>query len=345
MPRVSILIPVRNESEHITRMLREVLGQDYPHDRVEIIVVDGASDDDTPAVLREIAAEWPNRILHVLHNERRIVPVSLNMGLVAAQGEIVLRMDAHTEYGEDYVRRCVETLLRTGADNVGGPVRTRADQLMQRAIAAAFHSPFSAGGARFHDEDAGGEVDTVPYGCWHRQRLLELGGFDEELVRNQDDELNLRIIRSGGRVWLDPLIRSWYHPRSSLSGLFRQYLQYGYWKVRIIRKHRMPASLRHMVPALFVLGLVAGALLSLLSYIVLVIYLGVLLAYLILLVGFSAVSSHRYGYILFPRLLMVFPVFHFSYGLGFLAAVFRAVLKRGTTGRPAASSLFTTLSR
>ena len=160
-------------------------------------------------------------------------------------------MDTHTEYATDYVRKCVRTLETTKACNVGGPARTKADGLCPRAIQAAYHSRFSSGGARFHDEHYSGYVDTVPYGCWRKETLIRLGLFDEQLVRNQDDELNLRLIRDGGKIWQASDIVSWYHPRSTLSSLFRQYFQYGFWKVLVIRKHRLPASWRHLIPGIF----------------------------------------------------------------------------------------------
>src|SRR5262249_41018531 len=154
----------------------------------------------------------------------------LNQAILAAQGEIIVRIDAHTEYAGDYITQCVQVLEETGADNAGGAWRTKADGFIAQAIALAFHSPFSAGGARSHDVDYEGCVDTVIYGCWRRQRLVELGMFDEELARNQDDELNLRITRNGGKIWQSSRIRSWYRPRASLMALLRQYSQYGYWK-------------------------------------------------------------------------------------------------------------------
>src|SRR5262249_25260654 len=129
----------------------------------------------------------------------------------------------------------------------------RGDRYVSRAIAAAFRSPFSAGGANSHDPRHEGPVDSVYLGCWRRDVFSRVGLFDEELVRNQDDEWNLRLIRSGGTIWQSPRIRSWYRPRASLAALFQQYRQYGYWKVRVIQKHRRPASPRHLVPVLFLL--------------------------------------------------------------------------------------------
>jgi GT2 family glycosyltransferase len=253
-PRVSVLIPCRNEVSGIEACVRGALEQEGVGGDLEVVVIDGASDDGTAAVLERMASEEPR--LRVLSNPRSIVSVAMNLGVRAARGEILIRMDAHTEYAPDYVRECVEALERTGAENVGGPARTRAEGYWERVIAAAYHSPFAVGGARFHDVAFEGYVDTVPYGCWRRATLDRFGLFDEELVRNQDDEHNLRITRGGGRIWQTPRIRSWYRPRPSLRGLFRQYSQYGYWKVRVIRKHRVPASWRHLVPGVFVLGLV-----------------------------------------------------------------------------------------
>src|SRR5262249_47183273 len=150
----------------------------------------------------------------------------------------------------------------TGADNVGGAMRTRASGFVQEAISLAFHSPFSVGGARFHNVEYQGYVDTVPYGCWRKSKLLDLGLFDEELVRNQDDELNLKIIRRGGKIWQSSLIQSWYQPRTSLWALFCQQAQYGYWKVRVIQKHKLPASWRHVVPAASLASLISLSVLA-----------------------------------------------------------------------------------
>jgi hypothetical protein len=260
-------------------------------------------------------------------------------------------MDAHSEYAPDYVRQCVSVLEETGAHNVGGPARTKARGLLGRAIAAAYHSPYSTGGARFHDEAYEGPADTVVYGCWRKATLFAIGLFDESLVRNQDDELNLRIVRSGGRLWQSPRIRSWYQPRSSLAALFRQYFQYGFWKVAVILKHRLPASARHLVPGAFVLaniglplvllgsalaGVGDGALFAKAWAALAALYLGVSIAA-------SVLTPKSAGWEVRPVLPLVFATYHFSYGLGFLSGVVYFLLAgRGATGAPAA---FTQLSR
>jgi hypothetical protein len=230
-------------------------------------------------------------------------------------------MDFHTEYAPDYVVRCVQALQRTGAQNAGGPARTRAEGPLAAAIAAAYHSPFACGGARFHDVSYEGWVDTVTYGCWEKSYLERLGLFDESLVRNQDDELNLRIVRSGGRIWQDPKIVSWYHPRGSLRSLFRQYFQYGFWKVAVIRKHRIPASWRHLVPALFVSSVAAVPLAAAFDQRFWVLWLFEIALYGAACLGVSALTAARAGLRLFPLLPAVFATYHLAYGLGFVAGL------------------------
>jgi GT2 family glycosyltransferase len=229
-------------------------------------------------------------------------------------------MDVHTEYSADYICRCVEVLRSTGADNVGGPWMARGDGLMGRAIAAAFQSAFAVGGARGHDPNYTGEVDTVYLGCWKRDLFSRIGLFDEELVRNQDDELNLRLVRTGGRVWQSAQIRSWYKPRESLRKLFAQYLQYGYWKVRVIQRHKIPASPRHLVPGAFVSVLLGFPSLFWWEP-ARWLWLGMVLGYLAILLAASFWTAYRTEWKLLPFLPLVFACFHFGYGLGFLQGV------------------------
>ncbi len=255
---VSVIVPCRNEAAHIDAFVRSVLAQQLaPEDALEIVVADGDSSDGT----RERLARWAEREprLRLVDNPQRITSAALNRALAAAGGETVVRMDVHTEYASDYVAQCLAALRQTGAACVGGAWRPVGRGWPQAAIARAFESRFGSGGAASRRVDFTGAVDTVYLGAWRRDELLRLGGFDESLVRNQDDELALRITRGGGLVWQSAAIRSWYTPRASFAALFRQFYQYGYWKVPVIRKHRLPASPRHLVPFAFVatLGLLA----------------------------------------------------------------------------------------
>src|SRR5882762_4201875 len=249
-PLVSIVLPCRNEQGYIQACLQSALHQDPPEGGFEILVADGMSTDGTRQYLQQIATQYPQ--IRILDNPGRIVSTGLNTAIRAARGEIIVRMDAHTIYAPDYVQQCLAVMNETGADNVGGPMQTTAEKFMERAIRAVFHSPFAAGGARSHQASYEGYVDTVIYGCWKKSVFERIGYFDEELVRNQDDEHNLRLTRAGGKIYQSTRIRSWYHVRGSLKALFRQYMQYGYWKVLVIRKHQAPASFRHLVPGIFV---------------------------------------------------------------------------------------------
>jgi len=257
--KLSVIVPCRNEAAHIDAFVASVLAQRLPADTtLEVVVADGRSDDGTRARLATLAAA--DARLRWVDNPPRITPTALNRALAAANGEIVLRMDVHTTYADDYIAQCVAALAATGATCVGGPWRAAPAAGRTGTIAAAFGSRFGAGGAASRRLGYSGEVDTVYLGAWRRAELLRFGGFDEALVRNQDDELALRIVRGGGRVWQSAAIRSWYVPRGSFTELFRQFWQYGYWKVAVLRKHRLPASPRHLVPFAFVAVLVALAL-------------------------------------------------------------------------------------
>jgi GT2 family glycosyltransferase len=250
-PLVSVVIPMRNEAASIGALLDGVLAQDYPADRIEVLVVDGDSNDGSGAVVEAYAARDPR--VRLLRNPRRIVPTALNVAIRAARGDVVARLDGHTRIATDYLRVGVETLQRTGADNIGGPMHAVGGGWFGDAVAVATGSRFGIG-SYFHYGTEEREVDTVYLGMWPRRVFERVGLFDEELVRNQDDEFNYRLRKGGGRIVLTPAMRSWYQNRQSLTGLLRQYYEYGLWKVRVLQKHPRQMSWRHFVPP----GLVAG---------------------------------------------------------------------------------------
>jgi glycosyltransferase involved in cell wall biosynthesis len=315
LPFVSVVLPVRNEAGYIERCLRAVLAQDYPQDRLEIIAADGQSTDGTGTLLRECAARYP--ALTVLENTGRIVPTGLNLAIGQARGDVIVRVDGHCEIAPDYVRRCVAH-LRDGADAVGGPLETIGETPMARAIALAMGSPFGVGNAAFRTvKDRTMTVDTVAFPAWPRAVLDRLGPFDEELVRNQDDEYNSRLREQGGTIRLAADIRSRYYGRASLRSLWRQYYQYGYWKVRVLQLHPRQMCLRQFVPPAFVLALLVlglGALASSRARVGLAGLVGLYAAATLL----QSLRLAARMPVQVLRLLAVFPALHVAYGAGFL---------------------------
>lgn len=320
VPLVSVILPVRNEEQFIQRCLSSVLSQNYPADRMEVILVDGRSDDNTQTLARRSFAGSTLHTCMILDNPLRNTSAALNLGIRAALGEVIVRVDGHTLLAEDYVTRCVRALAETGADNVGGPMRAVGETTIARAIALATGSPFGVGNARFHYAVTPGWVDTVYLGAFRHSVFERIGLFDTELVRNQDDEFNFRLIRAGGKIWLDPEIRSTYSARASLPALTRQYFAYGFWKVRVIQKHGRPASWRHLVPPAFVAVLVLAAFLSALldSFVPLAL---VVLPYLFVALAASFLVARASGWRYFVSIPFAFAAMHLAYGFGFLAGI------------------------
>jgi glycosyltransferase involved in cell wall biosynthesis len=324
---VSVVVPCRNERDFIDAFIADLLAQREVDGGIEILVADGSSDDGTRERLQRRVEV--TRSLRCINNPKKIVSSGLNCAVLAAKGDIVVRMDVHTRYATDYIYQCVGVLEETGADNVGGPWCAKGDGFMGRAISLAFNSAFAVGAARSRNLSFEGLVDTVYLGCWRRARLIELGLFDEELVRNQDDELNLRIRRAGGRIWQSPRIRSEYSPRSSLSGLAKQYMQYGYWKIRVIQKHRLPASVRHVIPGAFVASVIGSIVLAILNPKLTIVGLSIIVPYIAANLAASVATCGRRARLRYlPVMPLVFATFHFAYGCGFLGGVWNFVIRR-----------------
>jgi len=342
MPRVSIIVPCRNEKRHIGAFAASVLAQKLPAEwTLEVVIADGMSDDGTREALAELAARDPR--VRFVDNPAQIVSAGLNRALGVATGEAIVRMDVHTEYAPDYVFECLAALRLTGADNVGGPWRAVADPQggpVQAAAAAAFPSRWVSGGALSRRLDYDGPVDTVYLGAWPRATFARFGGFDETLVRNQDDEHNLRIVKGGGRVWQESRIHSSYRPRSTLGQVFRQYLQYGYWKPFVMKKHGQPARLRHLAPAGLLVGVLLLALVAVFTWTVwplatlLLAYAGAVAA-----MSVAIVRETPQPAAVALRVPAVIATCHVAYGIGTIVGAFDVV--RGRPGR----ERFATLSR
>lgn len=324
-PFVSVIIPCRNEKGFIGVCLDSVLSCDYPRARMEILVADGMSEDGTRAILAGYARR-DERVI-VVDNPRRHTPGALNMAIARARGDVIVRMDAHAAYPTNYISRLVEWLICSGADNVGGTWKTCPgdDSAKSRAIAFVLAHPFGVGNAHYRlGISAPKWVDSVPFGCYRRDVFQRIGNFDEELLRNQDDELNQRLIRAGGRILLVPDVSSRYFARSSLRKLWRTYYQYGVFKPLVVRKTGGIYTARQLAPALLVLYLLAlpAAVASAPGAAMLLVIPGS--AYLAAAFGLALRGGLRDGLEMAPFVPLGLLTLHLSYGFGYLRGLARA---------------------
>jgi glycosyltransferase involved in cell wall biosynthesis len=339
VPMVSVIIPCRNEEGYIARCLDSILACDYPQDRMEILVSEGRSSDRTGKILSRYAAT--HRSIVVLDNARATTPAGLNVAVRSASGDIIIRMDAHVSYPRDYIRRLVNGLQESGADNVGCVLETvpAVDTPIARAIALGISHRFGVGNSYFRvGSRERREVDTVPFGCFRRDVFQRVGLFDEELIRNQDDELNFRIISRGGRILLLPEVSCRYFARQSLGQLSRMYYQYGYFKPLVARKVGRVMTVRQLVPALLIVALLGLAVLSLWLPLARPGFALLALTYCLVVLTCSASAAPRHGVRTAAALAIVFPTLHSSYGLGFLVGIRDHLLARKPL-RPSALEL------
>lgn len=317
-PSVTLLLPVRNEAKSIRESLMSIFNQDYPRERMEIIVVDGRSTDDTKAVVKKIKNEFPDVNLLILDNPNKIVPSALNIGILKSSGEFIIRVDGHCELPSNYVKTIIETFQSEDVQNIGGQQYPVGRNYLEKAIALATSSPYFIGNSYFRYAKEKRQVDTVFLGAYPREVFDEIGLFDEELVRHQDYELNLRLRNSGGKILYLPDLRVRYHPRSTIQSFFKQYFQYGVWKVRVMQKSRHAFRLRHFAPSALVFGALSGALISVFLPAFFYIYLICALIYLIIAFGASIlVSNQNKTWRYLPVLPIIFMAIHFGWGSGF----------------------------
>ena len=327
---LSVICPIYNEERYIGNCIESILKQDYPKADLEIIFVDGMSRDRTREIVAEYAGRYP--FIHLSDNPHKIVPYAMNIGILASKGDIIIRLDAHVIYPENYFSELVAKLIEYGADNVGCPCNTLPtnDSVVAIAIAGTLSSPFGVGNSMFRigvKEDM--ETDTVPFGCFKREIFDKVGLYDLDLVRNQDDELNARIINHGGKIVLlsNPTVK--YYARDSFGKLYKMYYQYGLYKPLVNKKLGNPATLRQLVPPLFVTGLILGFLPGFLYPPMLLFYAGVIAIYLTtgIYIGVkSAVKYHRLSLVfLMP---IAFFIIHWGYGWGYIKGLFNLMFNR-----------------
>jgi glycosyltransferase involved in cell wall biosynthesis len=339
-PQVTIVVPCRNEERYLVECLDSILACDYPADRLEVLVVDGMSDDGTRAMLGEYAARHP--IVRMIDNPRRITPVALNLAIRAARGDIIVRMDAHVVYPKNYVSRLVAALDEFGADNVGAVLKTLpANQTaMGKAIAIGMSHPFGVGTSYFRiGTDQPRWVDTIAFFCIRRATFDRVGMFDEELIRHQDGEFNARLIKAGGRILLIPDVVSYYYARATLRQVGRMFYQYGYFKPLVAKKLGRFMTVRQLIPPGFVLGLLATGLAALLWKPAFLLFALVAGSYLAVVLGSAVQTALKEGPAVGLALAAVLPVIHVSYGTGFWRRVVELLLPARRTAAERAAEL------
>ena len=326
-PKVSVIVPICNEASFIERCLKAILANDYEADQVEVLVLDGLSTDGTEFLVAGIA-ERDHRV-RLIQNPERMVSYAMNRGIREAVGDIIIRVDGHAIVPPNFIRLSVTTLQEhPEAWCAGGPVVTVSQSKVGTAIAEAMSSPIGVGNARFRIGHFEGPVDTIAFGAYWKHCFDKIGLFDEELVRNQDDELNLRVIRNGGIIYMNPRIQSKYYSRGSYAKLTKQYYQYGFWRIRVIQKHRRPATLRQLVPILFVLSAFALLLGAVFSHGARLALFGFATAYFGALLMGALMASREQGLGLVPRMIPAFMILHFGYGFGSLSGVLHFLIMR-----------------
>lgn len=319
-PRVSLIIPCYNEEKTITHLLESILAQTYPLTDLEVILVDGRSTDNTRAQITLFQTAYPQINLKVIDNPKRIIPAALNLAIQAASGELIIRMDAHTIPAPDYVAKSVADFDAGKGEDVGGviDIKPGSESWIGRSIAVATRHPLGVGDAKYRWATTAGYADTVAFGLYAKSTFEKLGLYNEELLVNEDYEMNARLRASGGRIWINPEIRSTYYSRPDLSSLARQYFIYGFYKFRMLRKFPQTLRWRQALPPIFVFGILMLLLLSVFWPLARIVFLGVAAAYILTLIaGCCREALKQKSASLLLGIPLAIMTMHFSWGSGF----------------------------
>lgn len=317
-PYVSIVLPIQNEEHFIKKCLDSILNNDYPHDKYEILVVDGMSTDQSREIVQTYSDRYSN--VKLFDNPEKIRVTANNIGIRAAKGEIIVSMDAHTLYARDYIRQCVERLQSTGAANVGGHQTAVGENYITKGIALAVSSPFGIGDAEFRYLYREKWVDTVYLGTWYKKTLEAVGLFNENCGRVGDYELNYRIRKKGGKILLSPKIKCQYFVRGSLLKLAKQYFTNGIWRLFIIVTHPDSIRWRHLAPPLLIIWLLLSLIFLIFGITIWWIPIGL---YILSTIAASMYIALSRGIQFFPILTPILWILHICMGSGFIYGILR----------------------
>ena len=309
---ISVILPVLNEQKYLEDSVNSILSQKFSG-AIEVILAVGPSHDETLKIAKSIEARDPRVV--VVENPTGKTAAGLNLAIAAARYSIIVRVDGHSQIPNNYCETAFQILSETGAVNVGGVMAAEGISLFERGVARAMRSPLGVGASRFHTGGGAGESDTVYLGCFRKEAILDVGGFDERFIRAQDWELNFRLRENGGVVYFDPRLKVTYRPRSTIKALAKQYFEYGRWRRVVSRRHQGSINYRYLAPPFTVvatsLSLIAGVLIGPLFFIP-------ALVYSVFILGASIIIGKSMGEILcLPTILLTM---HISWGLGFLTS-------------------------
>jgi GT2 family glycosyltransferase len=281
-------------------------------------VCDGLSDDQTQTIIKDFASKYS--FIHLLENKKKTTPFALNLGLKANNADVKIILGAHAEIYPDYINKCIEAFeFDNQIGCVGGVIENVYENEISEVIGKAMQSSFGVGNAHFRTGQKDGFVDTVAFGAYKKEVFEKIGYFDEELIRNQDDEFNFRLLKNGFKIYLFRPIQSKYYVRASFKKLYKQYYQYGYWKVYVNKKHQTITTIRQMVPLFFVLFLFVGLLLSLFSTIIKIAYTSTIMLYFAAAAYSASKQTQTFKSLI--NIIRCFFILHFSYGTGYLKGI------------------------
>lgn len=324
MHTVSVIVPCYNEEKTIGLLLKALVEQTYPLTHIEVVIADGLSTDHTRMRIAEFIQQNTDLAVRIIDNPRRNIPSGLNAALSAAKNDIIVRLDAHSAPQPDYIARCVEALEKGLGENVGGvwEIKPSRQTWQAQGIAAAASHPLGVGDAHYRHAAQAMWVDTVPFGSFFRGLIDKIGYFDEELLTNEDYEFNVRIRLAGGKIWLDPEIRSTYLARSNFRELARQYWRYGYWKARMLRRYPDTIRWRQALPPVFVMSLIGLAILSIwLPFARWIIMLELFFYVLVLLIAGLQVARKKKDTKYIISVPLAIATMHLSWGSAFLWSI------------------------
>ena len=327
-PYLTLILPIRNEFQFLSKALSSIINQKFPVNNFEIIISDGGSTDGTLEIINSIIQDNSN--VYLIDNPQKIVSTGFNLALNKAKGDIIIRVDGHCEISPDYLEKCSNLLKNGDADIVGGVIETISSGLIGNAISIAQSSLFGVGGVKFRNKDLkeAGNVDTLAFGAHRREIFSDIGGYDEEMICNQDDEFNHRALQAGKKIWMDPTIKTKYYSRSNYLKLFKQYFNYGFYKVRGIQKRGQLFSIRHIIPSIFIVTLIITLIIGFFLQLPLIAF-SVVFLYLVFNLSasiYSGVSIRE-----FPLIFLAFWILHLGYGLGFIWGLIRLFNKWNDT--------------